>query len=429
MSIASNSLILHMRPIRVPANALRYTHTFGLGGISLVLFLILVSTGVLMIFVYEPSPERAYQSIVFMQQEILFGRLIRGMHYWSANLLIAAAMLHMLRVFLTGAFHGPRQSNWIIGLCLLFLILLSGFTGYLLPWDQISYWAITICTEMLGYVPGIGQTLQRVILGGTEISSATLINFHALHTIVVPLSLAILMTWHFWRVRLAGGVVIPHNPGDDPKAAMDYVPFAPNLLQREIAVTLILIAFVLVIAIVFGAPLGELANPGVSPNPAKAPWYFLGFQELLQHFHPLFAVFIIPLTVAVAIFRVAYLRYDADLSGNWFLTPKGRRMAAVAAAAALLLTPSWILVNEFAVGPDGWLPGAGPIVSNGLLPFSVLAAGVVAFYLLLKKYFSASKNEVVQAMFVLFVVGFAVLTATGVWFRGAGMALVWPWQM
>jgi len=429
MSIASNSLILHMRPVRVAASALRYTHTFGLGGISLVLFLMLVSTGVLMIFVYEPSPERAYQSIVFMQQEILFGRLIRGMHYWSANLLIAAAMLHLLRVFLTGAFHGPRQSNWIIGLCLLFLILLSGFTGYLLPWDQLSYWAITICTEMLGYMPGIGQAMQRVILGGTEIGSATLINFHALHTIVVPLLLAILMTWHFWRVRLAGGVVIPRGPGDEPRAGMDYVPFAPNLLQREIAVTLILVAFVVVIAIVFGAPLGELANPGVSPNPAKAPWYFLGFQELLQHFHPVFAVFIIPLTVAVAVFRVAYLRYDADLSGNWFLSPKGRRMAAVAAAVALLLMPLWILVNEFVVGPDGWLPGAGPIISNGLLPFSVLAAGVVAFYMLLRKYFSASKNEVVQAMFVLFAVGFAVLTVTGVWFRGAGMALVWPWQM
>jgi len=427
--LIANSLILHIRPAHVPAKALRYTHTFGLGGMALVLFLVLISTGVLMIFVYEPSPERAYQSILFMQQEILFGRLIRGMHYWSANLLIGVAVLHMLRVFLTGAFHAPRQSNWIIGLSLLFLILLSGFTGYLLPWDQISYWAITICTEMLGYMPGIGQTLQRVILGGTEIGSATVINFYALHTIVVPFLLAMLMTWHFWRVRLAGGVVVPRDPGDDPEAGTDSVPFIPNLLLREIAVALILIAFVLVVAIVFGAPLGELANPGVSPNPAKAPWYFLGFQELLLHFHPLFAVFIIPLIAAIAILRVAYLRYDADLSGNWFLSAKGRRMAAVAAGTALLLTPLWILVDEFVVGPGGWLPRAAPIISNGLFPGSALAAGAVAFYMLLKKHFSASKNETVQALFVLFVVGFALLTVTGVWFRGAGMTLVWPWQM
>jgi quinol-cytochrome oxidoreductase complex cytochrome b subunit len=177
---------------------------------SLVLFLMLISTGLLMIFVYEPSPERAYESILYMQQEILFGRLIRSVHYWSANLLIAVAALHMLRVFL-------------IGLSLLVLILLFGFTGYLLPWDQISYWAITICTEMLGYMPGIGQTLQRVMIGGAEIGFATVINFYALHTIVVPLLLVGLMTWHFWRVRLAGGVVVPRDPEDDPNVATDYV--------------------------------------------------------------------------------------------------------------------------------------------------------------------------------------------------------------
>lgn len=209
--------------MRVPVKALRYTHTFGLGGMSLVLFLMLISTGLLMIFVYEPSPERAYESILYMQQEILFGRLIRSVHYWSANLLIAVAALHMLRVFLTGAFHAPRQSNWIIGLSLLVLILLFGFTGDLLPWDQISYWAITICTEMLGYMPGIGQTLQRVMIGGAEIGFATVINFYALHTIVVPLLLVGLMTWHFWRVRLAGGVVVPRDPEDDPNVATDYV--------------------------------------------------------------------------------------------------------------------------------------------------------------------------------------------------------------
>jgi len=425
--VLANSLILHTRPVRVPAKALRYNHTFGLGGMSLVLFMMLVSTGLLMIFVYEPSPERAYQSILFMQNEILFGRLIRGVHYWSANLLIAVAALHMLRVFLTGAFHALRQSNWIIGLCLLFLILLSGFTGYLLPWDQVSYWAITICTEMLGYIPGIGQTLQQVILGGAEIGSATVINFYALHTIIVPLLLIALMTWHFWRVRLAGGVVVPRDTEKDSDTGTDYVPFIPNLLYREVAVGLILIAFVLVVAIFLQAPLGEPANPGVSPNPAKAPWYFVGLQELLLHFHPLFAVFIIPLVVASAIVKVAYLQYDADLSGNWFLSPKGRRMSAIAAATAALITPLWILIDEFVVGPAGWLPGTSPLISNGLLPCVALAVGVVAFYRMLKKHFSASKNETVQALFVLLAVGFAIFTITGVWFRGAGMALMWPW--
>ena len=428
MMTFANSLIMHARPVRVPAKVLRYTHTFGLGGMALVLFMLLMSTGLLMIFVYEPSPGRAYESILFMQEEILFGRLIRGVHYWSANLLIAVATLHMLRVFLTGAFHAPRQSNWIIGLGLLFLILLSGFTGYLLPWDQISYWAITICTEMMGYIPLIGGTLQRGILGGTEIGSATVINFYALHTIVVPLLLVALMTWHFWRVRLSGGVVVPRDIEEGSRAGTDYVPFIPNLLQREIAVGLMLIAFVLVVAIFFAAPLGEPANPGLSPNPAKAPWYFVGLQELLLHFHPLFAVFIIPLMIVIAVVRIPYLRYDNDLSGNWFLSPKGRRMAAVAGAAALLLTPLWVLVDEFAAGPGGWLPDTAPVISNGLLPCAAFVAAIIAFYVVLKRHFKASKNETVQALFVLLMVGFMVLTVTGVWFRGAGMALMWPWQ-
>lgn len=424
----ANSLILHTRPDLVSARAIRFTHTFGLGGMSLVLFLLLACTGLLMIFVYAPSPERAYESIVFMQQEILFGRLVRGVHYWSANLLIAVVALHILRVFLTGAYYGRRRSNWLIGLCLLFLVLLSGFTGYLLPWDQISYWAITICTEMLGYMPGFGETLQQVVLGGTEVGYATMINFYALHTIVVPLALVGLMTWHFWKVRKAGGVVIPVRTEENIRAASQYVPYNPNLMQREIAVALTLIATVLVLAVFFEAPLGEPANPGLSPNPAKAPWYFVGLQELLLHFHPLFAVFVIPLMLVTAIVAVAYVRYETQLSGNWFLTAKGRRMASLAAGTALLFTPLWILVDEFAIGPGGWMPGTAPVISNGLVPCVIFVAAILAFYFLLRKYFKASRIEVVQAILVLLVVGFIVLTIVGVWFRGAGMALVWPWQ-
>jgi len=413
----------------VPVEALRYTLTFGLGGMSLVLLLLLMGTGLLMIFVYEPSPERAYASILVMQQEMLFGGLIRGVHYWSANLLIAVALLHMLRVFLTGAFHGLRRSNWLIGLGLLFLILVAAFTGYLLPWDQTSYWAITICTEMLGYVPGIGTAIQRVLLGGAEIGPATVINFYAAHTSIMPILLVVLMTYHFWRVRIAGGVVVPPGPGDHPEADAEYVPVDPHLLLREYVVMLVVIASVLVIAILFGAPLGEPANAGVSPNPAKAPWYFLGFQELLLHFHPLFAVFIVPLLIAVAVISVPFLKYDSEQSGTWFLSAAGRRIAIVAATTALLATPLWILADEFVVGPGGWLPNSSPLISNGLLPFMALLAGIVAFYAVLRKKFAASMNEAVQALFVLFVVSFAVLTATGVWFRGSGMALVWPWQI
>jgi quinol-cytochrome oxidoreductase complex cytochrome b subunit len=425
--VMANTLVLHLRPAQVPASTLRYTHTFGLGGMSMVLVLLLIATGLLMMFAYEPTPAGAYGSIISMQEDILFGKLVRGIHYWSANLLIAIATLHLLRVFLTGGFHPPRQFNWIIGLALGFLVLVSGFTGYLLPWDQISYWAITICSEMLGHVPGIGPSLQKLVLGGAEVGPATMINFYAIHTTVVPVLLVLLMAWHFWRVRRAGGVVRPSAP--DGESGTERVLFLPNLLLREAVVALILIAVVLLLAIGFGAPLDAPANPGLSPNPAKAPWYFLGFQELLLHFHPLFAVFVIPLGLALALAGVAYYRYDEAVSGDWFLSPNGRRTALLAAVAALLLTPAWVLLDEFMLGAGGWVPGVNPLVSNGLVPCALLLAVVAGLYLAIRKSFKASKNEAVQALFTFLFTGFVVLTAIGIWFRGAGMALVWPWQM
>jgi quinol-cytochrome oxidoreductase complex cytochrome b subunit len=139
--IVVNNLLLHFRPIRLPERSVRYTHTFGLGGMSLVLFLLLAATGILLMFVYEPSPGLAYDSIVSLQRDVFFGKLVRNIHHWSANFLIAVVILHLLRVYLTGAYYAPRQFNWVLGLALLLCVLLSNFTGYLLPWDQLSYWA------------------------------------------------------------------------------------------------------------------------------------------------------------------------------------------------------------------------------------------------------------------------------------------------
>ncbi len=423
----ANSLLLHLRPTWVPQRAVRFTHTFGLGGMAMVLVLLLMASGLLMSFVYDPAPERAYGSIVILQQDLLFGRLIRGMHYWSANLLVVVAGLHLLRVFLTGAFHGPRRSNWLIGLGLLFAVLLSAFTGYLLPWDQLSYWAITVSTEMLAYVPVVGDTLKYVILGGEDIGPATAVAFYTTHSTVVPIALILLMTWHIWRVRLAGGIVLPpvRDAGSD---ADQRVPFMPDLLLREIVVTLLVIAVVVLLAIVFGAPLGEAANPGLSPNPAKAPWYFLGLQELLLHFHPLVAVVVVPLLFLAALVAIPFLRYESPVGGDWFLTPKGKRLAAAAAIVGLVVTPLLVLADERLVGPGGWWPGMPPVIGQGAVPLILSVFALTLFYVACRKHFAASRNEAVQALFVLLFTCFLALTVTGIWFRGEGMALVWPWR-
>jgi quinol-cytochrome oxidoreductase complex cytochrome b subunit len=416
--------ILHMRPVRVRRSTLPYTHTFGLGGSSLTLIGLMVFTGVLLMLAYEPSPERAYASVIGLQDQFLFGGLVRNIHHWSANLLVAVVLLHMLRVLFTGAFHGTRRFNWVIGLGLLAGILAANFTGYLLPWDQLAFWAVTICTGMFGYVPWVGEWLQGMARGGPEVGSATLVIFYTFHTTLVPVTLVLLMAFHFWRVRKAGGVVDPRPPEEIVEEKPNYVSTLPELLMRELAAALALIAFVVVLSVLVDAPLGAPANAGMSTNPAKAPWYFVGFQELQLHFHPLIAVVVIPALVALALLAIPYLRYPRELSGPWFLTETGRRTSIIAAAIGLGLTPFLILLDELVLQPGAGLPS---LIGRGLVPLVLLGTVAFGFRALLIKRFGAGKGEVVQAVFVLFLVALAVLTVTGVWFRGPGMALVWPW--
>jgi quinol-cytochrome oxidoreductase complex cytochrome b subunit len=427
--IVVNNFILHFRPIRLPERSLRYTHTFGLGGSSAVLFFLLAGTGVLLMFVYEPSPGAAYDSILALQRQVFFGKLVRNIHHWSANFLIAIVFLHLLRVYLTGGYCAPRQFNWVIGLALLFCVLLSNFTGYLLPWDQLSFWATTIVTGMLAYVPLIGGWLQGLIRGDTEIGSATLVNFYATHTTVLPVLIILLMGWHFWRVRKAHGVVIPRGPDEEPETRPAQVLTLPHLLVRELSAALALIAFILVFSLLFDAPLGEAANPGMSPNPAKAPWYFVGIQELLLHFHPLFAVVLIPALATLGLLLIPYFRYETDTSGIFLMSQQGRRLAWVGAITALLVTPLWIVADEYWIDLGAWLPGLPASIANGLLPTAVLLAALIGFYAWARRRYAASNNEAIQATFILLTVAFAIFTVTGVWFRGSGMALVWPWNL
>jgi quinol-cytochrome oxidoreductase complex cytochrome b subunit len=309
------------------------------------------------------------------------------------------------------------------------LILGSNFSGYLLPWDQLAYCAITICTGMLEYIPGIGAGLQKVVRGGADIGPATLSNFYALHTALIPAGLIILMPFHFWRVRKAGGLVIPRLPQEDPADRGETVATIPNLIVRELVVALVLMAVLMILAVSFNAPLEAKANPGLSPNPTKAPWYFAGIQELLLHFHPMFAVLVIPLTALAALVSVPYWRYDADTSGVWFRSDRGRQMSLIAVVVAVIVTPLGIIADEYVIDFAVWMPSVPAIISNGLIPAVIALAGVIGFYWLMKKRFTATDNEAIQSLFILLLVAFIILTATCVWFRGHGMALMWPWEL
>ena len=309
------------------------------------------------------------------------------------------------------------------------LILGSNFTGYLLPWDQLAFWAVTICTGMLEYIPVIGEGIKQVILGGTDLGPATLSNFFAIHTSIIPACLLLLMPFHFWRVRKAGGLVVPRSSEENPTTKGEMVPTIPNLILRELVVAAVLIAFIMLLSVVYNAPLGAKANPGLSPNPTKAPWYFAGLQELLLHIHPLFAFVVLPLIITGVLILLPYLSYDENTAGVWFASQRGRRMAIVAAVVAIVFTPLFVLADDLFFDFAAWMRGIPPVVSSGLVPAALILAALGGFYALMKRKYSATKNEAVQAVFVLLLFAFIILTITTVWFRGEGMALTWPWEM
>jgi quinol---cytochrome c reductase cytochrome b subunit, bacillus type len=204
-----NNVFLHLHPVRVKKHAVRYTYTFCLGGISFFLFLALTVTGVYLMFFYVPSIERAYQDIQGIENSVAFGSLIRNMHRWAAHLMVLTVFLHMIRVFYHGAYKPPREFNWAIGVLLLFSTLWLSFTGYLLPWDQIAFWAITVGTNMATYAPLLSAESSFVLLGGIEVGQETLIRFYVMHVIAFPLIAALLMVVHFWRIRKDGGISGP----------------------------------------------------------------------------------------------------------------------------------------------------------------------------------------------------------------------------
>ncbi|MEA2008197.1 MAG: cytochrome b N-terminal domain-containing protein, partial [Chloroflexota bacterium] len=179
MRMVLDSLILHIHPTKVSTRSLKFSYTWGLGGLAVLLTIILVSTGVLLEMNYTPRPPQAYLDIINLNTNVWFGGLIRNLHHWSGNLLIVASVLHLLRVFFTGAYRPPREMNWLIGIAMLLLILGANFTGYLLPWDQLAYWAITVGTSILQYIPIVGESISRLLLGGPEVGAATLLNFYA----------------------------------------------------------------------------------------------------------------------------------------------------------------------------------------------------------------------------------------------------------
>ena len=206
---ALTNFFLHIHPVRVKKSAVRVSYTLCLGGLSFFLFILLTITGLFLMFYYIPSVDSAYQNVKDLQFVAVFGDIIRNMHRWAAHAMVITVWLHMARVFYQGAYKPPREFNWVIGIILLTLTLLLSFTGYLLPWDQLALWAVTVGTNMMGYTPVFGSQVRFVLLGGVEIGDATLLRWYVLHVLMLPFVIVIFMAVHFWRVRKDGGISGP----------------------------------------------------------------------------------------------------------------------------------------------------------------------------------------------------------------------------
>jgi quinol-cytochrome oxidoreductase complex cytochrome b subunit len=319
------NILLHWFPNKVTKGSLSWNYSFYLGTISFVLFMILTITGVVLMFLYVPSVERAYGSVKDLEYVISFGWLLRGAHRIAAHLMVAVVFLHMVRVFLTGAYKNGsavganRPLNWMIGLVLFVTTLLLSFTGYLLPWDQLAYWAITVGTNIASAAPVVGKWIRFLLLGGTTIDQGALIRFYVLHVFFLPVIVLLLFSWHMWRVRKDGGLaVVDHEVLSEglraeeqkeektaPVKSKTYsllgitngttvhvqntmvdeeknsVPSTPHLTRRIWLTTLGTFVGTVILTMIFRAPLETAANPSVTPNPAKAPWYFLWLQEIV----------------------------------------------------------------------------------------------------------------------------------------------------
>ena len=210
--VMMGNVFLHLHPVKVSRQAMKITYTWCMGGISFFLFLLLTITGVFLMFYYVPDTSTAYANIQQLSSVVSFGHLVRNMHRWAAHLMVVSVTLHMIRVFYHGAYKPPREFNWVVGVLLFFVTLFLSFTGYLLPWDQIAIWAITVGTNLAPYTPLLGQTVYKILVGGSSVGQATLIRFYVGHVILLPLGGAFLMAVHFWRIRKDGGEAGPPPP-------------------------------------------------------------------------------------------------------------------------------------------------------------------------------------------------------------------------
>ncbi|MCB2180210.1 cytochrome b N-terminal domain-containing protein [bacterium] len=317
------NFFLHLHPPKIPKREGSFFYTFGLGGISVFLILILGITGLLEVFYYVPSAAEANRSLQTITYLIPYGNLIRGIHYWAGQLLVVTVILHMLRVVLTGAYKSKRSFNWLLGVILLVLVLLFDFTGYALRWDADISWALLVGTNLLKTIPWIGDALYQMAVGSSSIGDQTVVRFYGWHIYGFAIIAMILVVWHIFRVRRDGGISSREDETPKPKITRN------ELLEKEIVGMFVVSILLVVLALVFPPSLSSPADLNNIPEDATAPWFFIWIQQLLRVGDPLILGVLLPVFLLTLLVIIPYL-LDRSSSGVGIWFNKEGRLAQIA---------------------------------------------------------------------------------------------------
>ena len=321
------SFIMHIRPKFYQMASTRFTHTFRLGYLSTLFFAIEIITGLVLMVYYVPSPAEAYGSILTIESNVVFGKLMRDMHRLGAEIMVITVWLHLFRTYFTGSYKGQRTFTWLTGVFLLLVTIILSFSGYLLPWDQLAYWAVTIGTSMADKAPppAVGEASNLLLRGAPDIGAGGLLRFYLLHVILLPLAGILILSIHYYKVGREHSISLPAVveegvvSDEEAKAGKRRVDIIPDLLTHEIYLAAIVSGLLLVYLVFFyaGAPLEHHANPQQTPLDTTAPWYFLWIQGLLKLGDPTLMGVIVPTILVIVLMAVPYIdRTPSRLARN-----------------------------------------------------------------------------------------------------------------
>lgn len=384
--VHTTSFLAHIRPRYYEKGSTIFTHTFRLGFFTTFFFFIELITGLILMIYYTPAPEKAYTSILNLMTNVPFGQFLRDMHRLGAEGMVIFTFLHMLRTFMTGSYKKERSFTWLTGVVLLGITLFLSFSGYLLPWDQLAYWAVTIGTSMAEAAPVFGNEVNLLLRGSPDIAANGLLRFYLLHVVLLPLAAVLVISIHYYKVSREHGISQPAAVEDDlvspevKKEAKQRIDFIPDLLTHEVFLTALGL-FLLVIGITvlgYHAPLENVANPQATPLDTKAPWYFWWLQGMLKLGDKTLMGIIIPTILVVLLVGVPYI----DRNPHRSLYKRPFAVAIGLLAVMVLVVLSYMGLPQYGIETDAATrivqdmspeEGTGPLHR---VPFEQLKSGV-----------------------------------------------------